>query len=622
VGLDDPELNRLLQGMPIFNEKNRAVGMYIRTPGTLGRVAPWKEIVSSSPILQRFDRGSMIEEIIAPGPPLPPSPSSPFHHPFAAFERITQAGVVEEIPPTSALPARAALQFVFGFSSGPKGIPFQGEQPVLAKPTDEIYPIGIQVVVWSEEIHFKETSAQLSLVAPDVEARAIFPLDEKPITQGKKQGSVFVFVRHEEKHLIGVFRVIVALEEPAQLQQRIDSVYLDNRWFRFAKHELTAPALTIYFRAAGETVDLFTLGEKLWATTGIPVSGIRGTTNAIYLAVTKRAVAIADPNVAGNPMTDQIAANQLAQLGANLFSNLFFADGASPLIELGERISGLPEGSQVTIAADLESDRLILPWGFIYDGRPPEDERSGITARDKFWGRRFQLVIRPSLKPETAAPPARGSADLVMGSLYEMPEAAKIAAYVEGLKQRKVVQLTDITIDKAWLPLLAKQPFDLLHFLCHGCTEISDVLLLNALQGVTRGSPLQYFESSAKQVYLHTRFGDATLAELQRQIKELPSSPVVLLSMCHSAQVSSSGQSFVVFFLNRGARAVVGTEGPNPFEFAAEMDEGIIERLLSPQSRMSLSAAVWQTRKTKIDENILALIYTVYGDGHATLAAP
>ena len=111
------------------------------------------------------------------------------------------------------------------------------------------------------------------------------------------------------------------------------------------------------------------------------------------------------------------------------------------------------------------------------------------------------------------------------------------------------------------------------------------------------------------------------LAGARKKCRNSGAGLFVLLSMCESAQVSSSGRSFVTFFLEVGARAVVGTEGPNPWELAYRMDTAILNRLLEG-SGTALRDAVWEARRNEVAGNVLALIYTVYGDGQATLVAP
>lgn len=55
-------------------------------------------------------------------------------------------------------------------------------------------------------------------------------------------------------------------------------------------------------------------------------------------------------------------------------------------------------------------------------------------------------------------------------------------------------------------------------------------------------------------------------------MQELHSKPVVILNMCESAQVTQSlTDSFVDFFLDRGARSVVGADCPMTVEFTHVM---------------------------------------------------
>lgn len=112
--------------------------------------------------------------------------------------------------------------------------------------------------------------------------------------------------------------------------------------------------------------------------------------------------------------------------------------------------------------------------------------------------------------------------------------------------------------------------------------------------------------------------GAVTLPVLNVELKKLPGQPIVLLSMCESAQVTCAGAGFVTLFLDRGARSVVGTEGPTLWSLGREMDVEIIRRLLAGQS---IGQAFSETRRALVKENVLALIYSLFGDAEAKLTA-
>ncbi|HZZ81806.1 MAG TPA: CHAT domain-containing protein, partial [Gemmataceae bacterium] len=486
---------------------------------------------------------------------------------------------------------------------------------VLRPPKGVKYPIKVQVQVWSEELTFEKSIEELTLEAPDKESSVSFTLKDIGSTR-KKQGSVFVFVKRDA-NLIAGFRIDVGLapsaDFPGRTGQYMDYLYLDNQWFRFEEKELAAPALTIYFRSHAGNVDVFAFNaeQPMWAELGIKAAGIYTGTKGIYLAVTELAKRI--------EQGEQLAlsdAFELANRGYGLFSDLFCKPNTPSLKKLAKKIRNLPHGAEVTVAADLHSDEFVLPWGFLYDQTPPEGQFGGTIEKDRFWGHRFQLTIRPSSELVGSVVRFPVAETPVLGPLYELPEANEMDKYIRQLLQKRRIATSEIEIEDSWIPALAGESFDVIHFLCHGYTVLSDNLLRNALQGIADGRALKYVKEPAKGSQLFTKKGTATLAALQDKLERLQCSPIVLLSMCQSAQVSSFGGSFVTFFLNRGARAVVGTEGPNPFKLAQRMDQGIIDDLLQSTR---LREAVWKMRKANIDENILALIYTVYGDGQATL---
>jgi hypothetical protein len=61
---------------------------------------------------------------------------------------------------------------------------------------------------------------------------------------------------------------------------------------------------------------------------------------------------------------------------------------------------------------------------------------------------------------------------------------------------------------------------------------------------------------------------------------------------------------------------VIGTEGPTLWKLSREMDTQIVARLLDGQT---ISRAFYETRKELAKTNMLALIYTLYGDAGAKL---
>lgn len=110
-----------------------------------------------------------------------------------------------------------------------------------------------------------------------------------------------------------------------------------------------------------------------------------------------------------------------------------------------------------------------------------------------------------------------------------------------------------------------------------------------------------------------TDFGIATGEEIR-----LRDSPIIVLNTCDSAQLwCAVKSSFVGFFLDRGARAVLGTEATMPILVAEPFGQVLLESMLS--RRESLGKAVFDARLHLLQKhkNPLGLSYSVYGDATA-----
>ncbi len=663
---------RILAGAAVLTARNEVFGL-LSSPadfpsdtsgaGPNAYVLSLNDVLRHSPILERrFYAGAVehhVEEVPAPrgpnlivvGPPdaanLPPDQTlagasygitvvaegeargvPPLRYPHAAFYRVGPAGDDEEIPYTLRLsppPAESRLEFRFGFDVRVKGIPQQGPPPGLIPPPELPDVVLLRVEVWSEDVEFERTTDDVTVPRTGQSGVASFPMRLVPPVGADTRVTLFAFVRYET-HLIAAFRVeasVAATPGPAAVPQGLQYIYLDHLWFRFERQALTAPALTIYLRAEGERIQVFafTRDRPTWGSVGALIQEFQEKTRQIYVHITKLAGRLQK----GQALPFGSEGAGLAELGYQLFSDLFYSRRGQPEVSaLAEYVQQLPAGAEVTIATEARGRSFLLPWGLVYDGPLPTAAWGG-QQKNGFWGHRFKLTVCPSLW--SAAVAASGTVAQErprMATIYENhDEAKRMTEFVTGLAGHgKVDGPSELPIHDFYVPRLATDPFELLHCFCHGYTELHDYALSEALASLAvPGSGLMVAGNNTRGSYLQTQRGMATLARLQAKVSQLRCRPVVLLSMCESAQVSSSGRSFVTFFLEIGAGAVVGTEGPNPWELAYRMDTAILSRMLEG-SGTTLRDAVWEARRNETPGNVLALIYTVYGDGQATLVAP
>ncbi len=579
-----------------------------------------------------------VAEIERPETPPDGARTESLRYPIAEFHCLggDDQNIVPPSDPLPDPPPPGGLEFRFRLDEQRTGIPYVGKPPIYHQPAEYAYPLKIDVDVYSEHLRFgadRHSSAQeqieVNATGPSSEARFLvfFP----NLWARKVSTAVFVFLRHE-KFLLAAFRVHVPLNAE-EVPQTLEHIYLSEKWFSIPGRDAIAPALTLYVRHEAQEVFLFAFsnagGElrKMWAATSNAVEGYRKKTEDIYLKVED----LADEHEPNKRQPFQENAYALCHMGQELFSSLFFAGagtaGAEVLSDLAGVIRSLPEGSDVVIATDATSQPFSLPWGLVYDAEKLPTRAFGGEKMNGFWGYRFRLSVEPSRRFAWPANVGGPEEIVTVGRVYEnhelTPEMSKI--FTELVAGRKISEPVDLEIEDYSIPALRDQSFDFLHFFCHGYTELADRELTNRIlelagrsQSPTRDKDLMYSPEAIYGSHIKAQKGIAKYSVLQEKVPRIAGSPIVQLSMCDSAQVSASGKSFVGFFLQRGARSVVGTEGPNPWSLAVKMDTAIIRRLFMGDS---LGTAVWKVRQGLVKEDILALIYAVYGDADARLTS-
>jgi hypothetical protein len=100
---------------------------------------------------------------------------------------------------------------------------------------------------------------------------------------------------------------------------------------------------------------------------------------------------------------------------------------------------------------------------------------------------------------------------------------------------------------------------------------------------------------------------------------QLTDAPIVFLNTCQSAQLwNAITDSFVGFFLDRGARAVLGTESTIPIVVSELFGRSVLTEIFAGKS---LGEAVRTARQTLLTEqnNPLGLCYSIYGAADARL---
>lgn len=192
----------------------------------------------------------------------------------------------------------------------------------------------------------------------------------------------------------------------------------------------------------------------------------------------------------------------------------------------------------------------------------------------------------------------------------------------------------------ACLAVLSAGASDVLYFYTHGFTRRRGAPLaveeevarlkrwLENLPADHRGPMVQSLYDSVSggapidRSYISFPFSRVFLDDLYDDVNRFAKAPFVFLNMCESAQLSPSlSDSFVHFFLDRGAHAVIGTECPMTVSFA----HPFASRLLSNLFRGApVGSAIVDARRHFMREhaNPLGLAYTLYGNGTGSFQPP
>jgi hypothetical protein len=342
------------------------------------------------------------------------------------------------------------------------------------------------------------------------------------------------------------------------------------------------------------------------------------------------------------------ATRALAQVGRQLYLKLFESSSAHALREWME--TSLPEGSTIQIV-DLAGD-FVFPWSLVYTARPWNGDEVVDVAN--FWGWKYKLVILTDTMLDTyrqACPgescanndpttiatdqPLRVSVGLherLLGTAHQRAFFANLTTRTGGKVRPEI--LTD---RRSMTKALAAADRDVYYFFCHGYTEriATDIQLdsdlLDHFARLAANAPSDDAVSIREHLddlfdvsdsWMRLTRGKIPLAMLKETVPgSFARHPIVFLNMCESAQVLPSlSDGFVPFFIQRGARAVVGTECPMNTIFADGFARAFLTRFLQGHSAGDILLVM--RRRYLADGNPLALAYTLYADADLRLGEP
>jgi hypothetical protein len=300
----------------------------------------------------------------------------------------------------------------------------------------------------------------------------------------------------------------------------------------------------------------------------------------------------------------------MARAGARLFQQLFYGPDAGPdARQIGDALRRRAGDRTGHLALQILATKAPLPWSMLYIG----DASAGATLEwDNFLGMRHvieQFPAQPDDSVFDSVIPSDRPALAVginvhtgIDAQMEADHVARQRAFWERAAAARRVRVTPRTTGAEVVSALgdASTADQILYFYCHAESAGLDD------RAGPDASCLVLSDASLS-------LGDLNL-DAPTSVR-LPGTPLVFINACESAQLSPAFyDGFVPYFMDKGARGVIGTECRMPACFATEWAGRFFERFLDGAP---LGEAVLELRREFLREhrNPLGLLYSVHCDG-------
>lgn len=310
------------------------------------------------------------------------------------------------------------------------------------------------------------------------------------------------------------------------------------------------------------------------------------------------------------PEANREALRRLADVGYGLYTDIFYGpDAGAQANLLGDRLRQMAKEDRLKI--QIFSQHFNLPWGLLY--MADEDEYDPDHIRPELFLGLKHIIEHIPLQPSMQVTDRR--IDSVSGLAVSLnvntdidqqtnyPLIANQVEYWDKIKEIGGAQV-----------VLRKTPDDVLQAL--KSADTSDQLLYFYCHAVSRDLEE---EGGVEESFLKmTGGGRLTLKDLKRFAsarKPLPGEPLVFINACESAELSPLFyDGFVPYFMQKGARGVIGTECETPALFALEWANRFFDRFLSGEPLGQIFLELRQEFYQR-HNNLLGLLYALYVDG-------
>jgi len=332
---------------------------------------------------------------------------------------------------------------------------------------------------------------------------------------------------------------------------------------------------------------------------------------------------------------------KLARAGRTLWNRLFRYDRQGALFAIGLWLEENPveKGGTIQVScAPGVAESFVFPWSFVFDRELPEKTYERVPL-DGFWGLRYCIEQQVPKQNNSGGDRPAGVDDplqlafILYGGFGNVEQQKKAFRDFQRRSSGKL-KVSAPLIEKAedGMRIMESEKPELLYFYTHGYSRChqTDIgidrdmqlfiekykqlpgdaealktfkLLYDTLNGHAE-TDKSWIEPTKEKIYLDQLYGG---------IAQFKTRPFVFLNMCSSAPLTPSlSESFVHFFLNRGARSVLGTECPMTMYFADPFGRWVMNGILNgrPVGEVLREARCHFLEK---HNNPLGLAYTLYG---------
>lgn len=524
-------------------------------------------------------------------------------------------------------PADADLEYRFWIDERPGQGATEANQLGLRPPTGCEFPLQLRVNVWSDDVKFANTHADIELKDTGNSQVASFRFGLRP--GNDDMAEVLTFVAHGER-VLAVYRVIFKFDGGGVnrsiylASSHQTPLFIATDWFVFPSGRTATPTITLYIREHRSRLQIFAWNpDSIWSQIGASAEEFARRAGHVYLEFQRVALEherAQRDRATGRPQVREVDVvarrRRFAQFGQDLLSTFVSpsADESARSIELVLREAA--DGTEVTVLIDSSAAQLSVPWGIV-------THQSARNSRyEHFWASRFALYVQPPWYRPRRDQRQPGAAIQLATAYAERPECTLLAKQLDELGFNLIP--LEPSRDKP-LAQLGEKHFDIVHFFCHAsATPEPDDSTRSLIQALL--DPAEQLEQKLKwrvlqpELTSYLNWGQRILLLSDLRFdgpRRFAGAPIVILTACESGVPFAGSLELVEYFLDAGASAVVATEGPVPWKASSTFSCALLEALQrgEPVARAALGAR----NALREDAELFGLAYSVFGNGQAVI---